>query len=96
MTKGPAKQGDYPDRWLDCQHALEPLFMELVEASLTPFIDLSHMAGPIFQAGEEAGWTVDDIASAIAELAVNYQLGESANRTTDAAIAKAMTTVRKQ
>jgi hypothetical protein len=96
MIKGPAKNGDYPDRWLDCQHALEPLFLELVEETATPYIDLSHMADPIFRAGEEAGWTVDDIATAISELAVNYQLGRSGNQSRDAAIAKAMTPARKQ
>jgi hypothetical protein len=95
MIKGPAKQGDYPDRSIDCQHALEPLFLELVEAAMTPYIDLSHMAGPIFRAGEEVGWSVDDIATAISELAVNYQLGQGVNRSTDAAIARAMSTERK-
>jgi len=88
MIKGPKQSGNYPDRWIDCQRALEPLFNELVHANAAPYIDLSQMAGPIFQAAYDAGWTVDDVAKAVSELAVNHELGKAANRETDAAIAR--------
>jgi hypothetical protein len=90
MIKGPAHRDDYADRSLDCQQALEPMFLELVRTADTPYLDLSNMAGPIFEAAEAAGWTIDDVATAICELAVNFQLGERVNRATDAAIAKAI------
>lgn len=89
MIKGPRQNGNYPDRWIDCQHALEPLFLDLIQANPAPFIDLSQMAGPIFEAAYEAGWTVDDVAKAIADLAVNHELSRAANHETAAAIARA-------
>jgi hypothetical protein len=49
--KGPAQRGDYADRSLDCQQALESMFLELVRTAYTPYLDLSNMAGPIFFGG---------------------------------------------
>lgn len=90
LIKGPRRLSRYPDRWLDCQHALEPLFRRLISAQSTPYIDLAAIFDPISIAAVEAGWHVDDIGPAIEELAINYQLGVQANRQTDVAIAAAI------
>jgi hypothetical protein len=95
MIKGPKRLGTYPDRWLECQHALEPVFLELVGGYATPFIDLVAISGPIFDAGYRAGWSVSDIAAAVEELAVNHQLAVAANRATDDAIKNAMARTTK-
>ena len=91
MIKRPRRLGQYPDRWLECQQAPEPVFLALVGGYDTPFIDLAAIAGPIFDVGYQAGWSVSDIAAAVEELAVNRQLAIAANQATDEAIRTAMT-----
>ena len=91
MIKGPRQLGQYPDRWIVFQQALEPVFLNLVAGYDTPFIDLAAIAGPIFDVGYQAGWSVSDIAAAVEELSVNRQLALGANRATDEAIGTTMT-----
>lgn len=96
MIKGPRRAGRYPDRWLDCQYALEPVFLRLLEERGTPYIDVAAISVPIIDVACAAGWSVEDATSAIEELAVNYQLGVLANKRTDIAIAEALSHVRNQ
>lgn len=95
LVKSPRRPSRYPDRWLDCQHALEPLFLKLIERSGTRYIDLAAITGPISTAAVEAGWLVDDVGLAIEELAISYQLGFRANRQTDIAIAAAIARMQR-
>ena len=90
MIKGPRFKGRYPERWFEWQQALEPVFCDLINAQDTPFIDLAVMIDPLLKIAESAGWTADDVAAAVAELAVNYQIGQAAKRDADAAIARAI------
>lgn len=96
LIKGPRRRGRYPDRWLDCQYALEPMFHRLIEQHGTPYIDLAAISGPIRLAACDAGWTIEDAIPAIEELAINYQLGVAANRRTDIAIAEALARIGKR
>jgi len=90
MIMGPKAEGDYPDRWLECQRALEPAFRDLIEAQETPFVDLASVVEPLLDAAVSAGWTAHDVSVAVAELAVNHEIGHAAQRGTNAAIARAV------
>jgi len=83
MVMGPRQTGEYAERWIDCQRALEPLFLALIREQITPFIDLTLISGPIFEAAEAAGWQIKDVAAAVEELAVSHELNLSTRQGAD-------------
>lgn len=83
MMMGPKQKGEYAERWIDCQRALEPLFLSLIKEQTTPFIDLTLISGPIFDAAEAAGWQIKDVAAAVEELAVSHELDLTTRHSAD-------------
>lgn len=94
MNKGfvrpPRMNGDYPDRWLECQEALEDLFVALVEAEARPLVDLVAIAPQLVSAAVEAGWQDEEARTAVVEIAFNRQMLLAENAKTDRAIAAAI------
>jgi hypothetical protein len=65
MSISPPKHStDHPDRGIDCEFAIEPVFQQVVRDAMA------------------AGWTGDEVSSAMIQLALNHLDGELADRTT--------------
>lgn len=71
--KSPRHPGHYSDRALECHLALEPLFLDLVAGENWHLLDISCILIPLMAEAFMVGWTVDDVALAIEELAADYE-----------------------
>ncbi len=58
MIRPPRAEGPYRDRDLDCQEALETLFLDLVREADTAFLDLSRSES----ASSKPAWPPDGIS----------------------------------
>ena len=70
----PRMSGDYIDRDMDCQEAIEQQFLEQVRAAKTAYLDLAKIKTAIASDALEAGWTKEDLDDALLELARCYAL----------------------
>lgn len=74
MIRPPRAEGPYRDRDLDCQEALEVLFLDLVREADTAFLDLQPIRKRLVEAGLAAGWDQQDLDPAVAELVRCYAM----------------------
>jgi hypothetical protein len=74
MIRPPRAEGPYRDRDLDCQEALEVLFLDLVREADTAFLDLQPIRTRLVEAGLAAGWDQQDLDPAVAELVRCYAM----------------------
>ncbi|MCV3768358.1 hypothetical protein [Rhizobium sp. TRM95796] len=74
MIRPPRADGVYKDRDLDCQEALEALFLDLVREADTAFLDLQPIRARLIEAGLAAGWSPQDLDPAVAELVRCYAM----------------------
>lgn len=83
---GPRKEGDYPDRDIDCQEAVSLGISDLIEqATLSGGSEAEAAAAltgkevpgirNLIDDAVEAGWSADDAARAVAEVAKGMQIG---------------------
>ena len=69
-VKAPREEGDYPDRQLDCQEAIESKVQQLMEEVT------------------RAGWSREEAAAALVEVADHQMLAAIANLKTERDISK--------
>ncbi|MDH6265083.1 hypothetical protein M2360_000464 [Rhizobium sp. SG_E_25_P2] len=74
MIRPPRADGPYRDRDLDCQEALEALFLDQVRKAETAFRDLMPIRSRLMSEGLSAGWDQQDLESAIDELVRCYAM----------------------
>ncbi|KAB2655086.1 hypothetical protein F9K94_21250 [Brucella tritici] len=83
---GPRKEGDYPDRDIDCQEAVSLGISDLIEqATLSGGSEAEAAAAlsgtdipgirDLINDAVEAGWSADEAARAVAEVAKGMQVG---------------------
>lgn len=74
MIRPPRAEGPYRDRDLDCQEALEALFLDLALKADTAFLDLKPIRMRLVEDGLAAGWDQKDLDPAIEELVRCYAM----------------------
>lgn len=74
LIRPPRSSGNYPDRDLDCQDAIEHDFLAEVRAADTAFIDLAKIRSAIAAYALPAGWSDDELDNALSELVRCYVL----------------------
>jgi len=83
---GPRKEGDYPDRDIDCQEAVSHGISDLIErATLSGGSEAETAAAlsgtdipgirDLINDAVEAGWSADEAARAVAEVAKGLKVG---------------------
>jgi hypothetical protein len=74
MIRSPRQQGPYIDRDLDCQEAVEPIFLREVTSADSAFMDLARIRNAVLLAALATGWTKNDLDDAVMELARCYAM----------------------
>ncbi|MDB5522363.1 MAG: hypothetical protein JWM58_126 [Rhizobium sp.] len=74
IIRAPRQEGEYPDRDLDCQEAIEKAFLAQTAIAGAAFIDLKRVRSAITADAVSAGWSDVDVESAVSELARCYAL----------------------
>lgn len=83
---GPRQNGDYPDRYIDCQEAVSQGITDLIEqATLSGGSEAEAAAAlsgtdipgirDLINDAVDAGWAADEAARAVAEVAKGMQIG---------------------
>lgn len=69
--RSPKFAGDYRGRDLDCQEAIEPLFLKYAYGG-TAFIDLEAIRSAVSRKAVRSGWSAEEVDAALIELARCY------------------------
>lgn len=69
----PKEPGRYQYRELDCQEAIEPIFLKIWKSG-RPFLDLASIRDTTLPLAVEAGWQEPEVQAALLELARCYAL----------------------
>jgi hypothetical protein len=70
----PRQPQHYAGRELDCERAVEALFLHEVKNAGTAYIDLDHVLTGIAEDATHVGWTEEEITNAVLALAKRHGL----------------------
>lgn len=65
MIQAPVEIGEYSQRPIDCQRAIEPPTMIMLNGSRAPFFDFMSLLHAILPSATAVGWREDEVQTAL-------------------------------
>lgn len=73
----PLMPGAYSRRAEDCLHAVERDFFRIVGSAATAYIDVDRILGLLAEDATRAGWTEEEVTTAVHELARRHGMNKA-------------------